>query len=76
MVEYGYNPDRIKQQIKEELKRKGIRNEGVLEDMARTIFHTMENQGMMAHWEGLRDAFGSKYATRDVMKELKEKKKI
>jgi hypothetical protein len=76
MVEYGYYPEVIKQQIKEELKRTGIRNESALDDMSKIILHTMENQGMIGHWQELRKAFGSEYATRQVMKELKEKKKV
>jgi hypothetical protein len=76
MVEYGYYPDKIKQQIKEELKRMGIRSESALDDISKIILHTMENQGMIGYWQELREAFGSEYATRQVMKELKEKKKI
>jgi len=76
MVEYGYYPEVIKQQIKEELKRMGIRSESALEGISKIIFNTIENQGMIGYWQELREAFGSEYATRQVMKELKEKKKI
>jgi hypothetical protein len=70
MPEYGYCPKLIKQQIKEELEKQGIRDENILEERATIILHNMENLGMMSHWEGLRDSFGSRYATRQILKKL------
>jgi hypothetical protein len=72
MLEYGYYPERIKQKIKEELRRRGIKDEHFLEERAKTLLHDMESHGMMREYEELQNAFGSEYATRQALKKLRK----